>query len=120
MERYKRCLLRYEQSGHGEPWQTGVIFQGRRAQRGFGFGSFLASAARLALPFVKKIGKQVLTQAIEGGKDVILGGKKPREVLKSRGKQILGNLLQGQTGSGLKRKRGKTEIWTSRKRTRRL
>ena len=105
------------------PWENGeVIFQGRRAQRGFGFfGSFLGNIGRVALPLVKRIGKQVgsklLKQAVAVGKDVIFEGKRPREALKQRGKELIRDVLSGsQTGTGRRRlKRPSTlsldELW---------
>lgn len=87
------------------PWENGeIIFQGRRAQRGFGFfGSFLGNIGRVALPLVKKIGKQVgskiLKQAVEVGKDVIFEGKRPKDALKQRGKELVKQVLT-QKGSG--------------------
>lgn len=115
--RYKSCLLR-QQIGRGNPWENaGGLFQGRKAQRGFGFGSLLSSVGKLVLPLVKNFGKkalkQGLKQAIAVGKDIVLEGKKPKEALKTRGKALVTNLLQ-QTGSGRKRK----AKWTSKKQLR--
>ena len=119
VERYRRCLLRQEQSGGS--WENGpIVFRGRKGQRGFGFGSFLSSVGRFALPFVKNIGKKVFKHAVEVGKDVIIHGKKPKEALKTRGKALVSDILtQGQSGSGLRssRKRCKrtSTKWISNK-----
>jgi len=96
VERYRRFLLR-QQEGRGIPWENGeMIYQGRRAQRGFGFfGDFFGSVGKAALPLVKKVGKQVLGQALAVGKDVLLEGKSPREALKERGKELLTKGLKG-------------------------
>jgi len=118
VEHYRQFLLR-QQEGRGMPWENGeMIFQGRRAQRGFGFfGSFLGNIGKIALPIVKRVGKQVLKQAVEIGKDVILEGKKPKEALKQRGKELIRDVISGvQTGSGRRRKRkglsfDDSELW---------
>lgn len=119
VDHYLKCLLRQEQSGRGDPWENGnIIFQGRRGQRGFGFGSFLSSIGRFALPFVKSIGKKAFKQVVEVGKDVIVHGKKPKEALKERGKALVKDILTtGQTGSGLRssRKRKRSSQWISSK-----
>lgn len=118
-------MLRNEQIGMGDPWGNALVFQGRRAQRGFGFGSFLSSIGRFALPIVKNIGKKVFKQAVEIGKDVIVHGKSPKESLKSRGKDLVKDILttDQQKGSGLQHRRKRKRLnakWISTKRTRRV
>lgn len=119
VERYRQCLLRQEQVGGS--WENGgLVFRGRKGQRGFGFGSFLSSVGRFALPFIKNIGKKVFKHAVDVGKDVILHGKKPKESLQTRGKELVSDILTpSQSGSGLrankKRKKKTTTQWISNK-----
>lgn len=123
IERYRQCLLRQEQTGGS--WENGgLVFRGRKGQRGFGFGSFLSSVGRFALPLVKSIGKKVFKHAVDVGKDVILHGKQPKEALKTRGRELVSDILTpNQTGSGLrerrKRQKKTTTKWISNKYPRR-
>lgn len=115
------------QTGAGGPWEnTPIIFHGKRGQRGFGFfGSFLSGLGKIALPIAKKFGKKVLKQAVAVGKDVLIEGKRPREALKQRGKELITSALTGQLGSGLKKRRKRKpqtslgETWILPKRARR-
>lgn len=115
--RYKNIL----QGGQGLPWENaGAIFRGRRGQRGFGlFGTVFNVLKRVArpiakslLPVAKSVGKKVARQAWEVGKDILFEGVKPKEALKSRGKQLLTDVIRtdisGQRGSGRKRPRKKS------------
>lgn len=110
VSRYKACLLRTQNGWGNSPWENGFIFSGRKAQRGFGFGSFLKSVGKIALPLVKTLGKSVLKTALGVGQD-ILEGKKVKESLKTRGKGLVKDTLKRaggnlqQSGSG-KRKYG--------------
>lgn len=112
------------QRGRGYPWGNhSQIYRGRRAQRGFGlFGSvfkLLKSVARplvrAILPVAKSIGKKATKQAFEVGKDILIEGKKPREVFKRRGKQLLSEVVQGDI---LQKGRGRKNGLKTRKRSR--
>lgn len=125
---YKNIL----QQGHGIPWENhSQIYRGRRGQRGFGifgslfkvFKSVIKPIARNLLPVAKNIGRTAVSHALEAGKDILLDGQKPREVLRKRGRQLFSDVVQKnilQKGKGRKRKRGRPkvinlddqEIWT--------
>jgi hypothetical protein len=110
IEHYAQCLLRQNQRGGGRPWESGVVFRGRRGQRGFGFGSLFSSIGRAALPVLKSLGKHALKGALDVGKSIFIDKKKPSEVLKSKGKEILSNVFAEQTGQGrIRRKRPKRQ-----------
>lgn len=99
IEQYKKCLLRHQfGSGQEQPWSQSY-FAGRRAQRGFGWG--IKSAMRFrqnlfrAFPaIVKRLKTRLAKKLVEGGTDILLHNKDPKEVFMSRGKELLGSYLQ--------------------------
>jgi len=103
--RYTQCLLR--QKGAGGPWENGVVFSGRRGQRGFGFGALFKSLGKAIIRTVAnpKVRDTLIKGAVDLGKKVILERKKPSQALLETGKQILGNIINKQEGSGSTRKR---------------
>lgn len=119
IENYRRCLLRH-QTGAGEPWGN-VVFRARRGQRGFGFGSFLSSIARIILPTVKKFGKKALKAAVgaalDTGRDILIDRKDPKTVLKTRGRQLATKYLQDITQKGEGRTRRTTRRRKATKRS---
>ena len=115
VERYKRFLLR-SQTGRGE-WEQGYVFQGRRAQRGFGFGGFLRGMVKSVLPSVKKIARQTLKKARRAGIGMasdFLGGKNFQESLRSRGgdfaRDVLSDAQAELQGRRTRRKRRRADI----------
>jgi len=103
--RYTQCLLR--QKGAGGPWENGVVFSGRRGQRGFGFGALFKSLGKAIIRTVAnpKVRDTLIKGAVDLGKKVIFERKKPSQALLETGKQILGNIINKQEGSGSTRKR---------------
>jgi len=106
VDRYTQCLLR--QKGAGGPWENGVVFSGRRGQRGFGFGALFKSLGRAIIRTVTnpKVRDTLIKGAVDLGKKVILERKKPSSALLETGQQILGNIINNkQGGTGYTRKR---------------
>lgn len=105
VERYTQCLLR--QTGAGGPWENGVVFSGRRGQRGFGFGSLFKSLGRAIIRTVTnpKVKDTLIRGAVDLGKKVILERKKPSRALYETGQQMLSNIIKKQEGKGSTRKR---------------
>lgn len=108
VSRYRACLLRGQQGWGNRPWENGFVFTGRKAQRGFGFGSFLKSVGKIALPIAKTVGKEVLKSALGVGQD-ILEGKAIKDSVKRRGKRLLKDTLTQGTG-GLLQSGGRGRI----------
>ena len=111
VERYTQCLLR--QKGAGGPWENGVVFSGRRGQRGFGFGTLFKSLGRAIIRTVAnpKVRDTLIKGAVDLGRKVISERKKPTQALLETGEQVLGDLFtkkQGGTGSVRKRKTKRT------------
>jgi hypothetical protein len=86
-------------------------FRGARMQRGYGIGGIFKSLARYAIPLFKQgakvVGKRALQAATEVGQDV-LQGKNVRESFKSRGKQVVSDVVENaakkvMTGKGCKK-----------------
>lgn len=100
IEQYKKCLLRHQfGSGQEQPW-TQSYFAGRRAQRGFGFGlkSVIKQRFKQVFPGLMKYLRQgIFKKLVEGGTDILVHKKDPKEVLKSRGKELLGSYVQDAT-----------------------
>ena len=126
IDRYKSCLLRHQCGGNRgsfNPW-GGQVFMGRRGQRGFGIfkGLFrniiLPTVKKVVLPTVKKVGRHLLNEAIESGKDVI-AGKDLKQVVKQRTRGIVNHYLQdkaAQSGQGRRRKTANTRNKTKPRR----
>jgi hypothetical protein len=86
-------------------------FRGARMQRGYGIGGIFKSLARYAIPLFKQgakvVGKRALQAATEVGQDVIQG-KNVKESFKSRGKQVVSDVVENAakkvlTGKGRKK-----------------
>ena len=76
------------------------VYQGVPRQQGYGLGSVFKSAMKTATPFLKPVVKssleslknQTLKQGVAAARDIFIKGKRPRQVIKTRGKQALKNL----------------------------
>lgn len=73
------------------------VYRGVPRQTGNGLGGLFKTALRTILPIVKPIVKPLVRsglstlkrQGIAGAHDIILRGRSPKEVIKSRGKETL-------------------------------
>lgn len=116
IERYKNYLLR-SQTGRGD-WEQGYIFQGRRGQRGFGFGGFLRGMVKAVLPSVKTLAKQTLKKVGRAGLGIAsdyLAGRNFEQSLRSRGGDFARDVLSDaearlQGGRTTRRRRRRTDI----------
>ncbi len=86
------------------------VFVGSRVQRGHGLGNMLSGLVRVAMPLLKKVGKQGLKTGVQVVGD-ILGGQKPKHAISRRGGELLQNMVLQQT-----RKRGASSTSNSRRR----
>ena len=69
--------------GHGHI----PVFEGKIRQRGYGIGNILSGLFRSAMPLLKNLGKKVGSELLKGGKDVIgdvLSGQSIKSSLKKR------------------------------------
>lgn len=104
IQRYKQCLLRHRHQVGGlstTPW-GGIVYQGRRGQRGFGFG-IKGILGKFVLPIVKDVGNKLLKSVLKGGQEILMEKKDPKSVLKARGKELLKGILgdaSNQVGRG--------------------
>lgn len=128
-------LTRYyiEQTGHGSEVYRGALYQKGEMMMmvkrqfpvdsnmilfsGYGFGSFLGGLFRTVIPLIKKglpfIGKELLKSSATMLDDVVDRDMPFRDSFRMRGRESLQNLkkqaLQGMTGSGLSRKRKRSQ-----------
>ena len=121
VERYSRFLLR-SQTGRG--WEQGYVFQGRRAQRGFGLGGFLKGVMKTLLPAAKTFAKTAAKKAAKSGINIasdLLSGRNIEDSFRSRGGEFARDMLsEAEAGLGVKRaRRRKTESKPPLKRKRR-
>ena len=72
------------------------VYRGIPRQSGNGLGGLFKTALRTIIPIVKPIVKSGLTtlkrQGLGAAHDIIMGGQKPKDVIKRRGKNVLKDL----------------------------
>ena len=95
------------------------VYRGIPRQTGHGLGSLFRSALSTVTPFLKPVvnssvnllKQQGLKQGIAAAHDILVGHRKPKEVLVTRGKQVLkrlGKQVLDSLGSSINSKRRKT------------
>ena len=101
----------------------GGVFSGGRTQSGHGLSNFFGSLFRRAVPYLKKIGTQVLTSGARVASDM-LGGQSFAESARARAREGIHEYIgdppptSEQSGSGFARGRHYKRKHTSRKRGR--